>query len=86
MRLSFIGSICCFMFVLISCNQKHVDTATQVAPEYMSHEEMMTRNPATGEVERTKTVGIFTKSEGHLRKVKCIKQGNCLSKYLGTCR
>ena len=54
MRLSFIGSICCFMFVLISCNQKHVDTATQVAPEYMSHEEMMTRNPATGEVERQK--------------------------------
>ena len=74
MRLSFIGSVCFFILVLISCNQKVEESTAQAAPEYMSHEELMTRNPTTGEVEREKLWAYLLSQKATLGKRKVLNK------------
>ncbi len=71
-RYIFIGL--CILSVLSSCsNQEHSENS-DAAPEYIQHEELMTRNPKTGKVEREKLYKYL------LSKRKTLGQNNRLDK------
>ena len=54
MRLNCFTLIFLSLLLLSACSNKGSESELGAAPEYVSHEALMTRNPVTGEVEREK--------------------------------
>ncbi|MFT5513866.1 MAG: hypothetical protein ACI8SE_002277, partial [Bacteroidia bacterium] len=54
MRLTSFGFLCILFLVISSCGKTGDNSELGAAPEYVLHEALMTRNPATGQVEREK--------------------------------